>query len=140
MFRKTFAMESANSFRNKVQKYGLLCKNINLLLIYLEVYIYLKYFTPLPMWKLVKMWQKVELLTISVMKSNNFFKWRRDIRCLEWKYFFVIIFGTHHLFEIYHTSHNSKNIINVRKSECFWKLLRWRALLCKTVNGLENYQ
>ena len=51
-------------FRNEKRIYGLLCKNVNILLNYYKFHIYLKYCTTNALWKLVKMWKQVDVSKI----------------------------------------------------------------------------
>ena len=82
-------------------------------------------------WKLVKMFLKS-----SAMESGKFFsKWMRDVDLCE-NSFFDDIFESQYLLEIYHTLLTIKNSENVIKCVCFWKDLRWRALIFWNEDGV----
>ena len=61
MFQKTFAIESANFFRNEGGIKSLLCKNIDVSLNHKEIGIYLKCSTPHPLSKILKLQYKVDI-------------------------------------------------------------------------------
>ena len=73
MFPKTFAMESPSFFSKDRGIKNFLCKNIDVLLNYQEVGIYMKYNTLHPLSKLVKMWEKVNAFKRFCDGERNFF-------------------------------------------------------------------
>ena len=83
----------------------MLCKNINILLYYWEVSIYLKYCKSHLLQKPVKMFWIVYISKSSAVENTIFFiKWKRSARSVAGKYFLADLKGNPYLFEIYHTS------------------------------------
>ena len=65
------------------------------------------------------------------MESSSFFQNDGDIKALlcKKKKYFANLSGGQYLFKILHILTTVKTSKNVVKSECFWKLLQYRALL-----------
>ena len=129
MFRKTFAMKSANVFNKITEGYNVSC--VKLLMFW--------YITrrSIFIWNIVQLiigenWllcsKKLMFLKTCVMEStSSLSEWRSSSDVLCKNIFVTDLLGSQHLFEILLTSHTFKNCENVEKSGCFENLLRRRA-------------
>ena len=86
MFRNNSVMESANFFF-EIKECKVFCVKIFFKLVYWQVSIYLKYYKPHSLLKIVKKWLKVNVSKNVCDGEHPFFsKWRRDIKSLMQKY------------------------------------------------------